>query len=286
MSASKYLLRSSIILLTLLLCSFYLGEGWGIADYGKPFIYRQLVPLVSWAIGSLLHLSEEAATRLVITGSALGLLASSYYLYRVMFPHQPGADLFVSLHVLLTFLLAVASTHIYDIPTAFLFTLSLALLKDQRLDAFGYLFPIVCLNRETAFLLPIFFAVYFSHKLSTRTLIFLGAIQIGIFMAIQIGLRWIFRDLPASSFPSFLSSSTSPYIQYQVILTHLLLALLLLGLFLARWPNLPYFLKKASQIFLPILGALYLMFGQPYEFRVFLEALPIILLAGVPNGDR
>ena len=287
MSPTKFVLRFGILGLTLYLCSIYLGEGWHITDIEKPFVYRQLVPLLSLCISTILGVSETTATQIVVVLSTIGLVESSRYLYNSIYPQSIRTDMFVLLHVCLAFLFAMFPIHTYDIPTVFLFTWCLGLIKSFKVRTYLVVFPFVVLNRETAFLLIILFAVFFWGRLNHKVVGALTASQVALYLSIQFIVRYIFRDAPGTettiTFVNFVTSATGKYF---IVFSHMLIGLLTISLIHSKWYLLPHFLRDAVVIFLPVLTTLYFMFGYPFELRVFLEVLPVITLIGVQNGKE
>src|SRR3990172_12227636 len=121
--------------LTLLL-SWMQGSLWLYANQSfeteRPYIYRQFVPVSARQISSLTDLSINQAIVFVIVLCALGFAFAARYLYKSFHEQTTNpwrVDLFVILSVNLLFLtLVLQPKQMYDVPTAFFFTLALALL--------------------------------------------------------------------------------------------------------------------------------------------------------------
>ena len=65
----------------------------------------------------------------------------------------------------LYFLLIAIVAHVYDIATGVFFCLSLAFIARGKLKAYYLLFPLATLNRETTFLLILFFVIHFLGRM-------------------------------------------------------------------------------------------------------------------------
>jgi hypothetical protein len=163
----------------------------------------------------------------------------------------------------------------YDFPTLFLFTLGLVLLVQQRWSAYLPTYTLACINKETAILLALVFAVYCYQRVARRSFAYLLSAQLVVFAVTRLWLMWVFRDNPGQvvefHLPEHLAATmASP----QALLLPVAGLAVLIGY---RWREKPVFLRNALIIGVP-LGILHLFFGAPYEIRNYLEVLPITLL--------
>lgn len=248
----------------------------------RPYVYRQLVPLMAWGFQSILHIPPEAATRLVIALFTVGLVVAARYLYTSMFEETIFSEMYVSLLVIFSFLLVMMPAHSYDISTAALFTFGLALLKRKRLDAYCLLFPLLVLNRETAFLLTIVLLLYYRNKLTSQTLFLLTVYQIMVYVGIRAILWYLFRGYPGHEVEIRLQQNISGYLsQYFMLYSFVLMSFAIISMIHSKWIVIPYFLKVCLLVILPIQFVLFMLVGSAFELRVFLESLPVIVLIGV-----
>lgn len=170
-----------------------------------------------------------------------------------------------------------------DYATACLFSVSLLFLAQNKLLAYCLLFPIVCLNRETAFLLTIFY-LFYDHDIHMGRDIAIMLYQVIVWFGVRLGLMYIFRNNGGSDFWFM------PIHNFQVFLAHpwhSLLHIVIAGVILyfafKDWNSKPEFLRLAFVIFVPILLLAYWLVGQPWETRVMWEVYPVIALLMLPS---
>lgn len=118
----------------------------------RPFVYRQLVPALARALMTL-HVSAAWALAIIVTLAGIGYYVALRKLAGVFYQLDNRTELLVLGLTVLTLPLLFNSQQIYDLPTAFLFTLSIYYLVAGAILAYLLVFTVACLNRETAFLL-------------------------------------------------------------------------------------------------------------------------------------
>lgn len=186
--------------------------------------------------------------------------------------------------------------YIYDLPAAVL-TLGLVLvlrrfvetLEDRWFAAYLGLFVIATLNRETAvFVIPAFLAVCYP-VLRRSVLAAAAALQVIVFLAIQLTMQWWFADnvnphanVPGTSYENHLLGNLA-------LLSHPLY----LAIYLARLGAGMYLPIALLHRYLdPFLGRTLLWFGVPFvastflfgrlqEHRVLVEIAPLLWLGAV-----
>ncbi|MBT8480198.1 MAG: hypothetical protein HKP36_01295 [Myxococcales bacterium] len=176
------------------------------------------------------------------------------------------------------------SSYIYDFPTLFFTTLGLLLLFRRRWLAFAFLFPIACLNKETAIVLTLAFAVnYYSARsgMSRRGFAALLGYQIVAFVAIRQLLLYRFRDNHGALLEQ--------HLQHNLMLpaydlSTLAALLLVIALIFGHWSTKSRFLKRSLIIVLPLVGAAS-VFGWADELRGYYEVLPVALLLMAPTAS-
>lgn len=278
----KNILRFSGIGLTIFLCLVYLGIDQPMLDTTRPFLYRQFVPTFAWALQKLFSLDTYMANKIIIFLSSIGMAWSTRWLYTGIYPENIKADMFVILNSCIVFFLAIYPIHIYDIPTVFLFTLSMAFLKRELLIDFLLLFPIVCLNRETAFLLTILFGLHYWGKLSPKKVLFLMLLQGVTLLFVQGSIHWLLRSFPwGAGDIGWNVMSHALITNIEMMYAHFIVGILLLSLISAKWTMTPTFLRYIIISFLPMLTILYWTLGYPFEWRVFLEIVPVLVMIGI-----
>jgi hypothetical protein len=191
------------------------------------------------------------------------------------------AEKFVLAVVVMLFLMIILSQHIYDVPTALFFTLALALLQREKWSAYAWLFPFVCLNRETAILLTLLFGVYFFTRMDRRLYLWHLGYQLVVYLVIRIALMSIFADVPGSPLYFRLAENLQLYANEPVATNmFLLFVVMVLCIVAARWRQAPGLMRTAFLLFAPILTLLYLIAGVSFEVRVFVELLPVVAIIG------
>ena len=262
------------------------GEYLSLTLY-KPFVYRQLIPMLARAL-TWLGVSANMAIVLVMAGAGVGF----YFALRALifeFYHDAGR---LDLWALLLFILGLSLFWFERLPsdwmTGCLFALAFLFLAQSRLAAYMLLYPIVCFNRETAFLLTVFYLVWMLRK-TRRDLWRDGLIfcyQVLIWFAVRIGLMLIFArngGLNAWIYPlqNMLKFFQHPWHS----LLHIGIFAGLLFLVFKGWKRKPLFLRLAFLTLAPLLLIMYWILGQPWEVRVLWEVYPVTAVLLLPAGN-
>lgn len=190
----------------------------------------------------------------------------------------------------------------YDFSHLFLFTLGLLLLYKSQWKAYVIIYTLALLNKETAMLLPIVFAISNYAQISQRKFYSLLIIQAGIFIFIKAILYLIFLDNPGSVVEHHLVwnlnhlSQLASYFQFEPIgkgiffpayiniplprgLNLIMFAIIVLAV-LYGWREKSMFLKKSSIIII-ILFIMGLNMGHINELRSYYAALPVVYLLSI-----
>jgi hypothetical protein len=273
----------------------------------RPYVYRTLLPTVVSlfsplipsgvvelskqipGMGQMLSRLDAAAypieAFLVLLGlylSLLGFILSLRYLMRALDYPEKVID-WVSAAALPLVIPMFLAGYIYDFPMLFLLTLGLAMLLRRLWLAYLVVFLLAGLNKETSILLTLVFAFHYWRNLERGIFYRLLAAQLILFIAVKMGLAWIFRANPGSMFEYHLPDQIRAIQSMPGLALFLGLILCGLGVLIARrWLEQPLFLRHALLITIP-LGILYLFFSMPFELRVFYELYPVVLLM-VVNG--
>jgi hypothetical protein len=251
----------------------------------KPFIYRALIPLLVRSLASLTPFSIYFLAFLLVFFSLFGFVISARYLATAFYQPSLFIDILSGLGLLFLFpLIFSGSKQIYDFSTLFFFTLGLAYLARGEIRHYLILFPLACLNRETTLLLTLFFMVYFYRRLDLKAYLLLAGYQLAVFALIRLGLGLLYNNNPGGTFETHWSGHYQAlFEQPKATFDFLILCLLVLLLTLWRWKEKPEFLRTAALVLIPLAFTLYLVFGFPYEIRVFLEIYPLIGLLSVQS---
>jgi hypothetical protein len=274
----------------------------------RPYQYRVLVP---WMVRTALGAVPETVKR-ALAGAAspslfypmrwetsfaagygivfallllslLGFVSAFRYLYGALFEDRRFVRDTAAIAAVLV-LPALFSRHgryVYDFPALFLFTLGLGLIVTRRWGWFVVLFPLACLNKETAILLSLVFAIHYrrsSTLLHPRMYRRLLAYQLTVFVAIRAALMYLFRSNRGRVVEfhlidyNLLNVVLEPYSVAAVLTAGALMLLLAHG-----WQRKPVFLRESLVMLVPLVG-LSLLFGYIDELRDYYEAYPVVVL--------
>jgi hypothetical protein len=278
----------------------------GTAD--RPYVFRVLVPLTAKVVAPLIPnaLTEWLRSSSAIVQKTLDVLSSNIYdreatavvlimfLSLVGFAYaereflktlgaQPREQFVLSLlaqAVILPFSFFFA--YYYDLPQILLVTLNLIFLKNEQWQHYLITLAAASFNKETSILLIVVFAIYYATRLPRRKFLELLFAQAVIYGLIRLSLLYIYRNNVGA--PAFLTLSNhyEQYSSYPSTLLFTILFFVLIGFMIWRgWSQRQPFLKATLGIALLIL-VLFFTSGMPMEFRVFLDALPALVILIFP----
>lgn len=248
----------------------------------RPMVYRFLVPSLVHILMRL-EIPKDIAYMLVIGLSFIGFLVTMAHLY-AEFGNKDNMWVvsFVSSWGLL-FLTYIYSKS-YDIATAFFMTLSALLIYRDKTLILMLIFPFICANRETAFLVTILWGMWYWNKVSLFRWVYVVGYQVFMFVLIQTATKIYYADLPTYSRFNILSN-------LEVFRNYWLVTLILFGAFglimyviYSGWISKPLFLRSSYLAIAPIVFCLYLVFGASFEIRVFAEIYPLTVLLTLPKS--
>jgi hypothetical protein len=177
-------------------------------------------------------------------------------------------------------ILSEGFAHIYDFAVlAISAGLLYALIASNQPLFFAFFF-IGCLNKETTLIFSLAYLFCFWGRLPPKRLASFLALQCLVFLLCQAAIRVMFRDNPGV----FMERNYRLHLDWMVSrsLADLIGALVVCWLFLKGFHGRPRVLRQASVMLFPI-AALYILAGYPGEFRVFYDALPLLVLMACRN---
>lgn len=242
----------------------------------RPYAYRALT---WWVFKGLVGLgsSPTLAVIMITTTSLVGFMAALEWLGNgVGFRLKPAH---IGLIVMGLPIFMLGGTHLYDLPTLALFTVSLAAIAHRRWRTYAILFVLASLNRETTFLLGVVYAFYVGWNYGLLA-------QAIAFIIVQAGLRLALADLPGVAFEvhwdlHFLWLAD----RWKELMVYAVLAIVILCLAIHQFRAKPRLLRISALVVTPALVAVYFGVGYPFEFRVFLEAYPALALLALFNPN-
>ena len=252
----------------------------------RPGVYRILLPLLSRVLEDLTGINAVMWLSCLVVLSGVALYFSIKYLYTA-FIYDDRAELIAFLGCEAIYLLILLEPHVYDIPTAALFATSLGLLARQKYLLFYLMFPIVTLNRETSFLLTLVYTVCCFAALP-RLHWLNGILYQGlVYTVLRMLILRQFASYPGVDFVLSLPFVLRGLLREPVKATLLVMILALVLYFTFKhWSAKPRFLRLVFLILFPLQVGFYLMFGSPFETRLFAESSALItVLIAYPTGE-
>ena len=247
------------------------------------------------------HESLVAIAMLLKYLSLVGFLSALRYAIRVFYaPAEIVSDFGPLLSLLFLPVFGAFSNFIYDYTQLALFTLCLPLLAKRRWAAYYPILLLLVLNKETAILLPLLFAVAMAHEIPKREYWRHLAAQVGLCAVVTLLLVWAMRDRPGGvvefhMFANFnVLSNIHSYLDFRKVGPCLLASrglsvavpvglslvvwLPFSAVMLMFWRRKPRFLRLALPVILIPLGVLTLLYGLATEIRDLYEAFPVAFL--------
>jgi hypothetical protein len=244
-------------------------------DLPKPWVYRQLTPMLARLL-SLTGLRIDLALVLIVTISGIGFYLALRELIHLYYGQ--ASEIIIVASVFAGLLMFGYDRLPYDLTTAFLFSLALVYIAKGQTENYMMLFPLVCLNRETAFLLILLYAVYKPHNVTEISY------QVGVYALVMIVLRAIFADNGGVGYWIEPMRNIQRFINHPIqTLIHLTVMSAILFMVFKGWKEKPYFLRLAFMIFAPVLTGMYLIFGQAFEVRTLWEVYPVTVALCYPK---
>lgn len=284
----------------------------------RPYVYRVLVPgaarigtaMVPAGVKRALTRAFEAwpqrpagwvpafATEyllvvLVMAGSLVGFVWALRRFFRAVFPEPPARVVDIASLVALGFVpvfFGPFSRQIYDFTTLWLFALGLALMAESKWRAYAILFPLACLNKETAILLALVFVVHFvrtDDRVSPRDFRRLLVWQLAVFAVLRAAVTYAFRNNPGEAVELHLFDHNQWVLLHPQTMSKrlpLLIAVCAAGAW--GWRGKPQFLRDAFLTLAPILLVIGVTVGQIDEIRVYYELYPLVVLMAADSACR
>ena len=249
----------------------------------RPYVYRVLLPALSRFLEDVTGIDAVYCLVLLFVACAIILFFSLKYLY-ITFRDDERAGIIAFLTCEILFIILLSFPHIYDLPAAMFFTVSLVLIAREKHLAYLLLFPIATLNRETTFLLTFVWLVWSFKKLNLVYLIWGTVYQAVVYLAIRTALIALFAVNPGQTLDWQPMYNLVRYVNAPVSTIFLLVFLASIWFVVLRgWENKPLFLRTAFLILFPLQILLHITLGGAFEIRVYAESLPIIGLLSMWN---
>lgn len=166
----------------------------------------------------------------------------------------------------------------YDLPQIFLISLSLNFLHRRNWLAYLIAFAIATLNKELSFTLTAVYGIYYFQRLPRGEFFRVLTWQILIYLLIRVPLLIYFSNSNGSSAPLMFGFHYYRYTTDSFVLGYTIGFFGIIAFFiLKKWKQTGIFLRSGLVIF-AIIFVLFFISGTPLEFRVFLDALPVLAI--------
>jgi hypothetical protein len=195
----------------------------------------------------------------------------------------------------------------YDFAALFFFSLGLIFLLKQNWKLYLPVFVLALINKETAILLTVIYAIYYYANIPRKRYWQLLISQAVIFIAIKAALSFVFADNPGVSVEWHISrnlnylSDIANYFRFDPIGVvplapgglniplprgvNIVMVALVGFLVFYGWRNKPRFLKM-SLVIVPIFFVIGLFMGYIDELRSYIEILPVVYLLSISGLAR
>ena len=236
----------------------------------RPFVYRVLIPFLSRVLHFLTGIDIVYCLIFLFVLSAVGSYLAIVYLLKSLNVEKPEIRAFVAFQIMM--LISIHGMKIYDYATVMFFALSFGLLARGKHGVYLLLFPIATLNRETTFLLTVFYVVYFWKKMSFPKFALSVALQFVMYVAIKLSIQAVFVDNGGSPIWMEGLSVITAYLKNPFSI--LVFMSFYFVLRQAKFQN--EFVRIAILTIFPLQICLHLLSGTAFEIRVFAESIPLI----------
>ena len=227
---------------------------------------------------------ETVIGLLLMFCSLIGFLFTAGRLFRIFYYVPAGLQVWIPAAAALGFLPWISYTsHPYDLTTLLLSSLYYYQLARGRWRSSLAIFFLACLNKETAILYTVAFAVYvFLAKLSQRLALGLIGAQLLIFAAIRLTLTFLFRANPGNVLEFHLfdinAALFARWLQKGVSLNELAIRVAIVIAVCHGWKQKPLLFRSGLAV-IPPLACLGLFFGVFDEWRQYTDAYtPLLML--------
>ncbi|HEU4325422.1 MAG TPA: hypothetical protein VFS21_19920 [Roseiflexaceae bacterium] len=252
----------------------------------RPFVYRVLLPLLAEAAGRIVPGEPELFFNAALYLSLVGFAAALRRLAHLIWQPSRYLDYVILAAIPLVIPLSVYHQHLYDLTTLCLFTWGIVYIAQQAWTPFLVVYAVACFNKETTLFLTFVFLAFHHRELGQRAYQRLLLMQLSIYMLIRATLMVLFRDRPGGVVEYHLLDHLTSYTSEPIRTSAYLAGILIVGALVAyRFRSKPLVLRKALLAVLPCMVVLFVLFGFPYELRVFYEVYGLIVLLCIPPGS-
>jgi hypothetical protein len=291
--------------------SMYHGTAW------RPFVYRILIPRITFTITSMTPMSIQRSVgdeidafvytqdsqwlkkvfpRLeevfpdkrthyqrmvmisILYAMLWGVIVAMYKLGKHLFPDDNAIRYFAPILPLL--LIPVTNwkvIYVYDVGVLFLSAVAYYCMALRRFQFYIIIFTLACLNKESSIFLLLFFIIWFWRRLNLKHYLGLVAVQIVIYAVIRYALLVAYQKNAGWVFEDYFNDLLHFEIYPRNMYHRLLSFACLVFFFVYDWQKKPLFALYILWLWPPMYLA-YLLYGFPGEYRVFHDIMPLTML--------
>lgn len=241
----------------------------------KPFIYRQFSIRVIYFLQHATGLEYGQSAAIFIMVFSVLYVSSILYLLNGIMPQIKQKEILALLIFCVFCILFMYEMKPYDVSISFFFTLALAYLAHGKSNHYLLVFLIACTQKETAIFLIVIFAFYCWRQDIDGYWIILFT-QIVSYFYIQLTIKTIFQDAPGKEIWYSFFDNLVVY-QANIFAAWVISCVLVLWVLVIQygWNYKDRLLRIAFVQMFSFTFILFALFGQPFEFRVFAEVLPV-----------
>lgn len=217
-------------------------------------------------------------TTLIIYGMLWGYILVLFRLAKGLFPEDGSIRWFApALGLLVISAFSRPWQYIYDIPVLFLASACYYCILSKNYRLYIFCFLLACLNRETSIFIFIFFTLWAYKHYSTKAFVSLWVAQCIGFVVIKLMLTLLYMKNSGWFLEENLFFVLNKDILAKASFHKIISIAIIFFLLTYKWLEKPLFLRVGLWL-LPIIYLAYTMYGNPGEYRVFFDLLPLLVL--------
>lgn len=252
-----------------------------VADFNARDTYpgiKRVMPWLTRALPAGDTAYARVATYAVVYASLIGYMAAMYFLAQAVFPVSRAMQLFAPVMAALAIpAFTWPFQYTYDFATLFFSACCFYCMLKGKLRWYGVWFLLACLNKETAILIAVLFALWFFGRLPREQYVGMVALQAIVWLVIKLTVIYAFMDNPGVMLEQRPASVLEQDFFNNANSFRILALAGLFFLLTYRWQEKPLLLRYALW-FVPVWLVAYILFGSPGEYRICFDMLPLLVL--------
>jgi hypothetical protein len=261
-----------------------LWEAFLQGNVAQPYVYRILLPVLAYIGTQLVPVHPLVFHGIAMYAAFVGFVVALRQIALLFWKPSRLLNYFLLLSIPLIIPLTLNHQYIYDLPTLCLFTFGVLCLFQKRWIWYITIFTIATLNKETSLFLIIMFVSCYISSHASRTFWQVLLAQLLIYGTVRLLLVYAFHGTPGGMVEwHFLNHIHSYFTQPIRTFTHLIAVGVIIFCITKNIHDKPLILRRVVMVTAPIITILYLLFGYPYELRVYFEIYAPVFLLCFPH---